>query len=582
MSQRVIAKTQPYSLGRILTLATNARAISWPVILVCAVLSVLIHLAPNGATVEGNILVRIGLAVLAYLPGLGTIAVASFLTRDLSSRRWRIGIMLLSFFLGGALRGLFLAVAFFNLGMANSLNLDFRIPGSAIPFGLAITVATYAVSALDESKGRISSLRALQAELSEAIADAAVRELSLREHTIVKLEHSVQDQLRALDTITETTSAAELKALAIEVIRPLSHSLAERVPVWEPQEPTPTNLRWRDILSQVRPELSLKPLLLTILSTMTGLTAFIYFFGVLKAIPLVLCTVVLLYSATRGLQLLSARFNTIPNAIVRWIVMTLLLMLVAVPAGLVDDLIVQDSNDPTFLLRCALSIVPIFGWFIALGGAAQAESQRIEGEFVDGIGQLSWLKARLNLVNWFEQGEFARVLHGPVQSAINQGIIKLSASDSTSRAQVIAEVRNGIAAALSPEFHTARGGTSFERQCADLAQTWASLCQIDFAISPTARSVINADPPTASVCWDIIHESCGNAIQHGKAQWISVRIADPAQSTITVEVIDNGTEYEASSTPGMGSNLLDACTLRWSRARADGQTALIAQLPTKS
>jgi len=53
--------------------------------------------------------------------------------------------------------------------MADSLHLDFRIPGSAIPFGLATIIATYAAAALNENRERIYSLQKIQAELKDAL-----------------------------------------------------------------------------------------------------------------------------------------------------------------------------------------------------------------------------------------------------------------------------------------------------------------------------------------------------------------------------------------------------------------------------
>jgi hypothetical protein len=571
------------SFGRILTLATDARAVTWPVVITCAVLSVLIHLAPNGNTVEGSVWVRIVLAILGYLPGLGVIFLAVLLVRKVHSKGWSIAIMLTSYFVGGALRGLFLSLSFYSLGMADALNLDFRIPGSAIPFGLAIASATYAVSALDESKRRIASLRALQAELNEAVAVSTQKESDLRELTLSKIEENVSDQLATITSIKDSASQEELRSLAVEVVRPLSHSLAERVPVWEATQQESVRIRWADIFAQVRPELSLRPFLLTILSNATAVTAFFFFFGVATAIPLLLCTFVLLYASTRALQAFISRFTVVKNLFARSVLMTVLLMVASLPSGIVGDLIIRDTPDPTFILRSGLLIVPLFGWFIALGGAAQAESARLENDINAGIERLSWLKARLNLVNWFEQGEFARVLHGPVQSAINKGIIRLSQNNGeSSRAEIIHTVREDIATALKPTLQWEGHSRSFDQLCADLALTWEGLSQIDFAISPAAKQALAADPACASLAWDIVHESCGNAIQHGKATWISVRITDPTERVLTVDVVNNGEAAEVESKPGMGSNMLDACTLKWSRERINEQTVLAAHLPVQA
>lgn len=573
--------TQPWrkALKRTLLLATDARVLTAPVIIACAVLTILIHLAPNGSTVHGSVLVRILLACLGYVPGLVTIAIFVAITKNLKNENLRICLILTSYFLAGALRGVVLSIGFFNLGMADALNLDFRIPGSALPFGLAIAVATYAVVALDESRARISSLRALEAEMTEAVRDSADQNAALRDRTISKIEASIQLELRPLTTITTSTSADELKAIAGEVVRPLSHSLAERVPSWHPRSGTLESIRWRDIFSQLKPELSLRPVLLTALAMGTGITAFIYFFGIRLAIPMFLCSAVTLYFSTRAMQVVAKRLPPISSLPARVGVMTAMLIALAIPASLINAIITINTSDPTFSLRAAVLIVPVFGWLIALGGAAQAETARIESDYAEKIARLSWLRARLNLMNWHEQGELARVLHGPIQSIINKAVILLKSADSRSRILILEELRSNIERELAPERRWKTEGHTFEQMCADLSFTWAEICKIDFAISPLASATLNNDAAATSLAWDIIHECCNNAVQHGKATWVSVRIEDPIADSVHLEIIDNGSQYEMHSKPGLGSNMMEACTVDWSRSRRDNQTRIDASLP---
>lgn len=574
---------QPWrkSVKRTLLLATDTRVLTPPVIIACAVLTVLIHLAPNGSTVHGSVLMRILLACLGYLPGLATIAIFVAIAKGLSNENMRISLMLTSYFVAGALRGVVLSVGFFSLGMADALNLDFRIPGSALPFGLAIAVATYAVAALDESRARISSLRALEAEMTEAVRDSADQNAALRDRTISKIEASIHLELRPLTAITTSTSADELKAIASDVVRPLSHSLAERVPSWQPRSGTLASIRWTDIFSQIRPELSLRPILLTALSMGTGITAFIYFFGIRLAIPMFLCSAVTLFFSTKGMQAVARKLPPISSLPARVGVMTAMLVVLAIPAGAIDAVIAINTNDPTFALRAALVVVPLFGWFIALGGAAQAETARIEGDYAQKIARLSWLRARLNLMNWHEQGELARVLHGPIQSIINRAVIMLTGADPGSRVVILEELRSTIARELAPERRWKTEGHTFEQMCADLSFTWAEICKIDFAISPKAAGTLNNDAAATSLAWDIIHECCNNALQHGKASWVSVRIGDPTFDVIQLEIIDNGSQYQVGSQLGMGSNMIEACTIEWSRTRESNETHLKASLPIR-
>ena len=569
-------------LNRFITLATDRRVISAPVIIACAILSVLIHLAPNGSTVEGSVWVRITVATIAYVPGLALIAIFASFAYRLENRAVTSALMLLSFFMGGALRGVVLAVSFFNLGMADSLYLDFRIPASAIPFGLAISLATYAVAALDDSKRRIASLRALENELNEAVRESSLKNSALRDRTVSRIEESIQHQLAPLTEISSKSSAADLRELAATVVRPLSHQLAKRIPNWAPSSSTSSQIRFREIFRQIRPELSFKPTLLTVLTIATGVTAFIYFFGIELAIPLLIFSSVMLYLTVRVIQELVKRLPPISNTPLRFLAMTVLLMISAIPAGLVDIIIIRGTSDPTFFLRAALVIVPLFGWFIALGGAAQAESNRIESEYNHRIEELSWLKARLNLLNWYEQGELARILHGPVQSVINKGVIRLGREDASNQQDILSEVEVGIENLLAPISRWTHDRKSLQELADELAFTLEDICRIDISLSPSAEDALRGDLACAALSWDVIHDSCNNAIQHGKANWVSIRVANPVVDQLQIEVLDNGAGFDQTSRPGLGSALLDSCCLSWSRERKDNQTVLTACLPIAS
>lgn len=466
--------------------------------------------------------------------------------------------------------------------MADSLHLDFRIPASALPFGLAIAVATYAVVALDQSRSRIGSLRALEQELEAAVKESSQKNTALRDRTIAGIEESIRERLAPLRDITATTSAEQLRSLAADVVRPLSHALSERVPVWKANTEPLIKIRWQDIFTQLKPELSMQPGLLTGLSLGAAVTAFLFFFGFELAVPMLICSAASIFLATKGMQQVASKLKPIPSLAARAILMTLMLITIAVPAGLINALITLKTADPTFALRAGVIVVPLFGWFIALGGAAQQETARIETEITEKIDQLTWLKARLNLINWFEQGELARVLHGPVQSAISKGVIRLKEADEGLSKQVLTEVKNDIEQALSTDSRWAESSRPFEDLVRDLALTWGSICKIDVAISPKGGVALTTDKAAGALAWDVIHDACNNAVQHGKANWVSVRVGDPQAAAVEIEVLDNGSEYSLSAIPGLGSNIMDSCAISWDRQRQEHQTKLRATLPIQS
>jgi hypothetical protein len=362
-------------------------------------------------------------------------------------------------------------------------------------------------------------------------------------------------------------------------VRPLSHELARRVPVWEGANKLPVKIKWRKTLTQIQPVFALKPMPVATLSNLTALTAFIYFFGLTTAIPLIICTSTLLYLSISLMRKLVIRLQNINNLIIRFIFITFLLLTASLPTGFVGDLIITDPLFNSFVLHAGLIVVPIFGWFIAIGGAAQFESDRLEYQYQQRISQLSWLRARFNLVNWYEQGKLARILHGPVQSSINKAIIKLNTQENEVNTSVIDDLRYELHKILASEAVDVELLKDFDQICQDFAFTWKELCQIDFAISPNAKTALTIDQICASITWNVIHDCCHNATKHGEAKWISVRIDDPVKDIIEIEIRDNGTEYKFKPIPGLGSNLLDACALNWNRERTGTQTVLKAQFP---
>jgi len=572
-------KTLFQKFSRVFNLATDSKALTRPVVIVCSILSVLIHLAPSGGTVYGNIFIRILVAIIAYIPGLAIVIIFFKISERFINNKLRIAFRLTSYILGGAMRGLFLSVSFYWLDMADALNLIFRIPASAIPFGFAMASATYAFAATEESRVRVALLLNLEEELNEITVLSKKKEFELRDHILSKIKDSIKNQLIKIQSISQSATIEELQTLSNEIVRPLSHELARRVPVWEGTNKLPVKIQWRKTLTQIQPVFALKPLPVAMLSNVTALTAFIFFFGLTTAIPLIICTSTLLYLSIKLLRKLVLRLDKIDNLIIRFIFITFLLLTASLPTGFVGDLIITDPLFNSFVLHAGLIVVPIFGWFIAIGGAAQFESDRLEYEYQQRISQLSWLRARFNLVNWHEQGELARVIHGPVQSSINKAIIKLNIQENEVTSVVIDDLRSELQTIFVSDVMEIESKKSFDQICQDFAFTWKDLCQIDFAISPKAKSALTIDQICASITWDIIHDCCDNSTKHGNAKWISVRIDDPVNEILEIEIRDNGTEYKFKPIPGLGSNLLDACALNWSRERTGTQTVLKAQFP---
>ena len=569
-------------MNRFLALATGSQATSKPVVFVCAILSILLHLAPNGNTVNGSIFVRILIATLSYFPAFALVYLTSNLTSKPNFEKSRTSIMLIAYFIAGAIRGLCLALSFYFLGMANSLYLLFRIPASAIPFGLAILTATYAVAAIGETRARINSLDALELELMEAIKAIHSKELSLQERTISQVNKSIKEEIAPLFTINRKITISELQKISSDIVRPISHRMLEKISIWSSDEQRQLKIRLSEVIMRIRPELSFQPFLLSLFCVTTGLTAFFYFFGWQTAIPLVICSTTIIYFSTLAMHELIERYIHPKSLIARIIVMTTLLLLLPIPTAFVSSIILRNTNDPLFVYKASFIVVPLFGWFIALGTSAQLEEKKVESEVKARIDQLRWLKARLNLLSWFEQGQLARIFHGPIQGAITKCAIQMKDTPEDAREILVDKLQREILNYLDPQYRWGQEVTKFSRLCQEFAENWLETCNIEFSISPQAENLLSMDLAGSSVAWDVVHESCNNSIQHGNASWISVRVFDKESNLLVIDVIDNGENYAVSSKPGFGSKMVEACSIGWDRERSQGLTKFTTSLPLHS
>ena len=88
--------------------------------------------------------------------------------------------------------------------------------------------------------------------------------------------------------------------------------------------------------------------------------------------------------------------------------------------------------------------------------------------------------------------------------------------------------------------------------------------------SPDLLARIDADPALRTTLVDVVAEAVTNAVRHGGAEAVAVRLAEAGDGRLALEVADDGRAAERG-TPGMGSQLLDEVSPDWSlELGADG------------
>ncbi len=169
--------------------------------------------------------------------------------------------------------------------------------------------------------------------------------------------------------------------------------------------------------------------------------------------------------------------------------------------------------------------------------------------------------------------EVARELHGSVQTRLVACAMAMdkasSEGDRIALAAALAEAQQVLAAPLS----VPAGATSVADEVRRKIALWGDLCDFSVEVDPGVEGAAQAD-----VIGRIVEEGLTNAVRHGSATAVEVRI-EVTGDDVLVQISDNGSGPRGGAA-GLGSAMLDQATgKRWDLVRSGDWTHLRAWLP---
>jgi len=245
-------------------------------------------------------------------------------------------------------------------------------------------------------------------------------------------------------------------------------------------------------------------------------------------------------------------------------------------AGFGADLYADDQLHKNFAMQAGLTVIPVLGWLILIGSAANAQSRILESNLREAILRLSWYRARINLVNWYDNGQLSRLLHGEVQSALHFGIAKYEGgSSSSNRYKTLEEMQDQIRNAFAKKPSL----VDLEQLTKELAEFWSGICELKFDFSDQAIEALDRDQIAMSISWDLIKEASANSIRHGKATEVSILLRLRERDLIELQVANNGAAPQAETSTGLGSTMFNSCTTEWRLENGPEGIRLKAMIP---
>jgi signal transduction histidine kinase len=478
------------------------------------------------------------------------------------------------------------------------------------------------VTALGEHRATTERLQAATVT-AQSLAAAGRDEL-------LRLRAEVSDQVRdilgeAVDSLAEHDhqgSGERLRRLARDVLRPLSHRLAT-APVTSapPSMASPQQERWRDTMAAVwrTPVLPSRSLALIagglawLRSVVTdqetvrrlapvaqprvdeapagiGLTIdwapavlVLLELGLLVAITWTVASrISLLLERDDGRLRPSAAWSA---AIVGLAGIAGLVLLVPLVAGSILD----DTPSIGGPLDLFATFVPLLA--VTLGSTVTRAVERgrgaLERELAVQRALAERAAARSQAILGHEQQRLARALHADVQSAVNAASLMLdrAARDDLISEGLIDEAADRVAAAVERFLGSASSDRPLLDRLGEIVDLWGGVCRIAIEADGDVATRVDADPVTRELVVDLVAEACANAVVHGGASEVVVRLSVTQEVADDVRLIvtDDGVRRSEASGPsvqaGLGSVVLRASCSSFALDLGASGATLTAHVP---
>jgi signal transduction histidine kinase len=109
-------------------------------------------------------------------------------------------------------------------------------------------------------------------------------------------------------------------------------------------------------------------------------------------------------------------------------------------------------------------------------------------------------------------------------------------------------------------------------------EIWSDAADISIDIPDVLETAITKQPLASEALIEISREFITNAIKHGKASHVSLKVSRLDDLRIAIKVVDDGQGLPPGAKPGFGSKLLSELSLVWRQTREGNATLSYAEI----
>lgn len=554
----------------------------------------LVGLLPLGVLAGTLWGLRNGLALSAWLPvviGVHLFLILPFLlcraimirASDKAPRPW-LGLATFAFL--GGLRALMLvsAGALMGVTLPRGAVIDF-IP-NGIGTGIAILgVVAVVVDGNRRHRAVVEQLAALDAEFERTRAFDEARLAEVEARSVARITGLLEQELRQLQAGADTApdvTAAQLRTLASDIVRPLSHDLAQG-DQWIPsaEDVTAKAPRWvriRDVIADVRPANPLVPfLLIQLIALPTAVSERVGGVGFAAFIMLLIGGIMYALSWVVA-RLWPLGRTTMP----RLIVLFALYAVIGTFAAWVGMIITQwyaGVHDPRWIAPFFL-IITSMG--VSFTTAIQAHQRDDEARMAMSVARNAQLNADVRERTRRAQRRVAKLLHSNVQAELIASAMLLAerasaSSDASAQQGEVSQELDRLTAAIRERLAPSAEpvGRAKERLL-DLTSLWSGAVDVTLEADDETWAALDQDPGAIDAVMDVAAEGLTNAVRHGEGSEVILKMERDADD-IAIRVTSRG-RLAAGARAGLGSSFLDASTREWELREEAGEVHLTASV----
>ena len=490
----------------------------------------------------------------------------------------RPGFVLVVFLIAGAFRGVTILIAEIITGQHQAGEELFRLLGGPVFTFVTLTVAAVLASNYQRHTESLSELADERYRLQLRSAGIRAKVEIQREELQSKVRNLLNPAISKIqESLSSQSSVAVINSLQStvdEVVRPLSIEVAESSDELEAESGKAVLREKAPIPRRIMLGEFLVPLWAALISSVGLVAAAFLIEEPVNAIVVIFSTFFSMLLVLGLIQKLTMKLPVHPTF--ASVVIPLLYALSLSPMYLLAYLL--EWNVGTGQIHALLLYGAVVGGTTFAAQFSQLQRKTTTEKLAGVNQQLEILNASLRQELWLNRRRTASVLHGPVQAALFASAMKLSQAPEPTP-ELVEEVEKDIQEALEKLNNPSNlAGEEISAVLEQIVDIWSDAAEITILFSEELERALSRKPLASEALIEISREFINNAIKHGKAENVSLRVFRVDPYRLAVEVTDDGQGVPPGAKPGFGSKLLTELSLRWSQSRVENKTVSYAEI----